>query len=142
VWGLWLCGSSLNLYSQIGIVMLVGLAAKNGILIVEFANQLRDEGMSLIEATVEASVTRLRPILMTSVATVAGALPLVFAHGAGANSRYTIGVVIVFGVALSTAMALWLVPVGYVLIGRFSGSPEARTREVERQLAEVESAGA
>ena len=76
--GLWLTGSTLNLFSQIGIVMLVGLAAKNGILIVEFANQRRDEGLSIIEAILEASATRLRPILMTSIATVTGALPLMF----------------------------------------------------------------
>src|SRR3546814_2627103 len=80
-------GQTLNLYSQIGIVMLVGLAAKNGILIVEFANQLRDEGHDILEATRIASVRRLRPILMTSIATVAGALPLMLATGAGARSE-------------------------------------------------------
>ena len=129
--GLYLLGSSLNLYSQIGMVMLVGLAAKNGILIVEFANQLRDSGLSVIEATIEASVVRLRPILMTSVATVAGALPLVFAHGAGAQSRYTIGVVIVFGVTVSTLLTLFVVPVLYAKVAGLTRSPDARAREID-----------
>ncbi|MCP2807310.1 efflux RND transporter permease subunit, partial [Salmonella enterica subsp. enterica serovar Typhimurium] len=88
-------GGSLNLFSQIGIVMLVGLAAKNGILIVEFANQLRDEGRSIHQAIVEASAVRLRPILMTSVATIAGAVPLVLAGGPGSASRAAIGIVVI-----------------------------------------------
>ena len=129
--GLYLLGSSLNLYSQIGMVMLVGLAAKNGILIVEFANQLRDSGLSVIEATIEASVVRMRPILMTSVATVAGALPLVFAHGAGAQSRYTIGVVIVFGVTISTLLSLFVVPSLYAKVAGLTRSPGARAREID-----------
>ena len=129
--GLYLLGSSLNLYSQIGMVMLVGLAAKNGILIVEFANQLRDSGLSVIEATIEASVVRMRPILMTSVATVAGALPLVFAHGAGAQSRYTIGIVIVFGVTISTVLSLFVVPTLYAKVAGLTRSPGARAREID-----------
>src|SRR3546814_8738843 len=99
--GLALMGQTLNLYSQIGIVMLVGLAAKNGILIVEFANQLRDEGHDILEATRIASVRRLRPILMTSIATLAGALPLMLATGAGAAARRSIGGVVVWGVSRS-----------------------------------------
>ena len=129
--GLYLLGSSLNLYSQIGMVMLVGLAAKNGILIVEFANQLRDSGLSVIEATIEAAVVRMRPILMTSVATVAGALPLVFAHGAGAQSRYTIGIVIVFGVTTSTVLSLFVVPTLYAKVAGWTRSPGARAREID-----------
>jgi multidrug efflux pump len=128
--GLYLLGSTLNLYSQIGMVMLVGLAAKNGILIVEFANQLRDEGHSIAAATVDAACTRLRPILMTSVATVAGALPLVFAHGAGAQSRFTIGVVIVFGVTISTALSLLVVPALYNAVAHWTRSPGARAQEI------------
>jgi multidrug efflux pump len=104
--GLWLTGGTLNLFSQIGIVMLVGLAAKNGILIVEFANQLRDEGRRIHDAIVEASAVRLRPILMTSIATVAGALPLVLAGGPGSASRATIGVVVIAGVSFSTLLSL------------------------------------
>ncbi|MCQ4164554.1 efflux RND transporter permease subunit [Tahibacter harae] len=131
--GLWLWGSSLNLFSQIGIVMLVGLAAKNGILIVEFANQLRDQGRGIREAILEASAVRLRPILMTSIATVTGAVPLVLASGAGAASRVTIGVVVVFGVTLSTFLSLFVVPVFYLLLARFTRSPEAVARELEEQ---------
>ena len=131
MFGLYLVGSSLNLYSQIGMVMLVGLAAKNGILIVEFANQLRDTGLSVIEATIEAAAVRMRPILMTSVATVAGALPLVFAHGAGAQSRYTIGIVIAFGVSISTALSLFVVPALYVRVAGLTRSPGARGREID-----------
>ena len=101
--GLALMGQTMNLYSQVGLVMLVGLAAKNGILIVEFANQLRDAGRDIGEAIREASRRRLRPILMTSIATVAGAVPLMLASGAGAAARTAIGVVIVFGVSIATA---------------------------------------
>ena len=131
--GLWLWGSSLNLFSQIGIVMLVGLAAKNGILIVEFANQLRDQGRSIRDAILDASAIRLRPILMTSIATITGAIPLVLASGAGAASRVTIGVVVVFGVTLSTLLSLFVVPVFYLLLARFTRSPEAVAREIEEQ---------
>jgi multidrug efflux pump len=134
--GLKLWGSSLNLFSQIGIVMLVGLAAKNGILIVEFANQLRDQGRTVREAIVEAAAVRLRPILMTSVATITGALPLLFASGAGAASRVTIGVVVVFGVALSTLLSLFVVPAFYAVLARYTRSPDA----VAHTLAEQESA--
>ncbi len=137
--GLLLCGSTLNLYSQIGIVMLVGLAAKNGILIVEFANQLRDQGLDILEATLEAARVRLRPIVMTSVATVAGAIPLVFAHGAGSQSRFTIGVVIVFGVTMSTFLSLFVVPILYGIAARYTASPEARAREIEAQQATSDS---
>jgi multidrug efflux pump len=130
--GLWVFGSSLNLFSQVGIVMLVGLAAKNGILIVEFANQLRDEGMALRKAIVESASVRLRPIVMTSIATVVGALPLLLGSGAGSASRVTIGITIVFGVTLSTALSLFVVPAIYLRLARYTGSPEAVTRELER----------
>ncbi len=138
--GLWLTAGTLNLFSQIGIVMLVGLAAKNGILIVEFANQLRDEGHDIDTAIVEAAVVRLRPILMTSVATVMGALPLVLAGGPGSASRATIGVVVIFGVALSTLLSLYVVPAFYRLLAPLTHSPEALTRridELERQTPPV-----
>ncbi len=113
-------GLSLNVYSQIGIIMLIGLTAKNAILIVEFANQLRDEGLELTEAIVEASVIRLRPILMTTISTALGAVPLAMATGAGAESRETIGVVIIGGVMFSTILSLGVVPVFYLLLARFS----------------------
>jgi multidrug efflux pump len=138
--GLWVFGSTLNLYSQIGIVILIGLAAKNGILIVEFANQLRDQGLSIREAVIEASCVRLRPIVMTSVATIAGALPLVFAHGAGAQSRITIGVVIVTGVAFSTVLSLFVVPSFYTIAAPYTRSPESLAQELEHHAATTTAA--
>ncbi|MGK0172778.1 MAG: multidrug efflux pump, partial [Gammaproteobacteria bacterium] len=113
-------GLSLNVYSQIGIILLIGLMAKNGILIVEFANQLRDEGRSVREAVVEASVVRFRPIVMTVISTILGAVPLVIATGAGAESRIAIGSVIVGGLGLSLVLTLFLTPVLYNLLAGFS----------------------
>jgi len=133
--GLAVMSQTMNLYSQIGIIMLVGLAAKNGILIVEFANQLRDQGRDVATAIREASARRLRPILMTSIATVAGAVPLMIAHGAGAGARSAIGVVIVFGVSISTLITLFLIPLLYSRLARYTGSPMAVTRKLEAQLA-------
>lgn len=133
--GLFVMGQSINLYSQIGIVMLVGLAAKNGILIVEFANQLRDEGSEIGTAIREASMRRLRPILMTSIATAAGAVPLMIASGAGAGARAAIGVVVVWGVLIATLITLFLIPLLYARLARYTGSPEAVTRKLEAQLA-------
>ncbi|KAF1694252.1 efflux RND transporter permease subunit [Pseudoxanthomonas koreensis] len=130
--GLWITGSTLNLFSQIGIVMLIGLAAKNGILIVEFANQLRDEGRNVQRAIAEAAKVRLRPILMTSVATVVGALPLVLAGGPGSASRATIGIVVIFGVTFSTLLSLYVVPAFYALLAPYTRSPEAVAHELEK----------
>ncbi len=130
VLGLWLCGITINLYSQIGIVMLVGLAAKNGVLIIEFANQLRDQGRSVDEAVSEAAVRRLRPIVMTSLATVAGAVPLALAGGAGAGARSAIGVVIVFGVTLATGVTLYVVPLLYRWLAPYTGSPQTISRRL------------
>ncbi|MEL6687847.1 MAG: efflux RND transporter permease subunit [Pseudomonadota bacterium] len=127
-----LAGQTLNLYSQIGLIMLVGLAAKNGILIVEFANQLRDEGQEFLDALCNASLTRFRPIVMTGVTTIAGAVPLVLASGAGAETRYVIGLVIVGGVLTSTIVSLLTVPAAYALIARGSGSPGDTARQLER----------
>jgi multidrug efflux pump len=132
--GLALFGSTLNLYSQIGIVMLVGLAAKNGILIVEFANQLRDQGRDIESAIRESAHVRLRPIMMTSIATVVGALPLMLAHGAGSASRQTIGTVVVFGVMLSTLLSLFVVPTIYRVLARYTGSPEAVSRKLAHEV--------
>lgn len=139
--GLWLFGGTLNLFSQIGIVMLVGLAAKNGILIVEFANQLRDEGRSIHEAIVESCAVRLRPILMTSIATVVGAIPLVLAGGPGSASRATIGVVVIFGVSFSTLLSLFVVPAFYALLAKYTHSPEAVAHELEKLEAVTPQAG-
>jgi multidrug efflux pump len=113
-------GSSLNVYSQVGLVLLVGLMAKNGILIVEFANQLRDEGLEVRDAVLEASVVRLRPILMTVISTVLGAVPLALAGGAGAESRISIGVVIIGGFGMASFLTLFLTPVLYDLLARFT----------------------
>ena len=132
LFGLFLFDNTLNIYSQIGLIILIALAAKNGILIVEFANQLRDEGRSIREAILEASDLRVRPILMTSVATIAGAIPLIIGHGAGAESRVTIGTVIFFGLTTATLLTLFVVPAFYDLLARFTKSPEATAREIEQ----------
>jgi multidrug efflux pump len=131
LFGLLMAGSSLNIYSQIGLIILIGVAAKNGILIVEFANQLRDQGRSIHEAIVEASTLRLRPIIMTSIATAFGALPLVLWQGAGAGSRQTIGVVIFAGAMFATVLTLFVVPVIYGVLARFTKSPEYTARKIE-----------
>ncbi len=140
--GLAVSGGTLNLFSQIGIVMLIGLAAKNGILIVDFANQLRDEGRSIHDAIVEAASVRLRPILMTSIATMMGALPLVLSGGPGSASRSTIGVVVISGVAFSTLLSLFVVPSFYALLAPFTRSPDALSKRLERlELETPEASG-
>ena len=113
---LMLTGGTLNVYSKIGLVMLVGLITKHGILIVEFANQLREKGQAAREAVIEAAALRLRPILMTTAAMVLGAVPLAIATGAGAESRSPIGWVIVGGLLLGTLLTLFVIPVAYSLI--------------------------
>ena len=113
-------GISLNVYSQIGIIMLVGLIAKNAILIVEFANQLRDAGRDIMDAVREAAVVRLRPILMTSIATMLGALPLAMGTGAGAESRQALGIVVIGGMGFATVLSLFAVPVLYLLLARYT----------------------
>ena len=115
-----LTGQSLNIYSQIGMILLIGLMTKNGILIVEFSNQLRERGYSVRDAVIEASVLRLRPILMTSIAMIGGAIPLAWSTGAGAESRSAIGSVIVGGVTLSTLLTMLVVPAIYLLIGGYT----------------------
>ncbi|MGI2108910.1 efflux RND transporter permease subunit [Shewanella frigidimarina] len=134
--GLWFTGQSINIYSQIGIIMLVGLAAKNGILIVEFANQLRDRGVEFQQAILQASTQRLRPILMTGITTAAGAIPLVLSSGAGAETRFVIGVVVLSGILLATFFTLIVIPVAYSLFARNSSSPEAVAKQLEIELKE------
>jgi len=121
--GLYAYGSSINVFTQIGAILLIGLSAKNGVLIVEFANQLRDRGSELIEAVTEAATIRLRPILMTSACTTFGALPLLLASGAGAESRQPIGIVVVFGVAISAVLTLFAVPALYAVLAPYTKSP-------------------
>jgi len=140
LFGLVMAGSSLNIYSQIGLIILIGVAAKNGILIVEFANQLRDQGRSIHDAIIEASTLRLRPIIMTSIATAFGALPLVLWQGAGAGSRQTIGVVIFAGAMFATLLTLFVVPVIYGVLARFTKSPEYTARKIEEWEAQEAAA--
>jgi multidrug efflux pump len=130
--GLWMYGMSINVYSQIAAIMLVGLAAKNGILIVEFANQLRDRGLEYTEAVIEAAAIRLRPVLMTSFCTAFGALPLMLAAGAGAGSLQSIGVVVFYGVVISVLMTLVVVPAVYALVARNTGSPGEVAHRLEQ----------
>tara|TARA_B100000886_G_scaffold61350_4_gene37965 strand:+ start:4742 stop:7771 length:3030 start_codon:yes stop_codon:yes gene_type:complete len=113
---LFLTGTSINVYSQIGFLMLIGLIAKNGILVVEFANQLRREGLKIEEAIIQSSMIRLRPVLMTTISTLLGAIPLVLSTGAGSESRYSMAIVVLGGIAISSLITLYLVPALYRLI--------------------------
>ena len=137
VFALFVSGTSLNIYSQIGLVMLIGLMAKNGILIVEFADQLRQEGRELRKAIEEAAAIRLRPIAMTLVSTVIGAVPLILASGAGAEARQSIGWVIFGGLGIAAVFTLFLTPVIYMGIARF-GQP--RSVDLDRVREEIDSA--
>lgn len=128
--GLWLTDSTFNIFSQIGFLMLIGIATKNGILLVEFINQLRDEGKEFSEAIVEACKLRLRPVIMTTVSTVMGAIPLVFAVGPGEASRNVLGIVILFGVSISAILTLFVIPGFYKLLARKTKSPEAVSKEL------------
>ncbi len=130
--GMWVHGISINIYSQVAIVMLIGLAAKNGVLIVEFANQLRDRGTQFMDAIVEASTTRLRPVLMTSLCSAFGAIPLLLAIGAGAENRKPIGAVVLYGVLISMVLTLVVVPAVYTLVARNTRSPRYWTRLIEK----------
>ncbi|MEZ5668715.1 MAG: efflux RND transporter permease subunit [Alphaproteobacteria bacterium] len=132
---LWLTGTSINIYSQIGLVMLVGLLAKNGILIVEFANQLRDRGLSVRDAVHDAAVIRLRPVMMTMVSTVLGGLPLVLSSGPGAEARESIGWIVVGGLGFATLFTLYLTPVAYLLLARFARPRAGETERLREELA-------
>jgi HAE1 family hydrophobic/amphiphilic exporter-1 len=142
VFALILTGTSLNVYSQIGLVLLVGIMAKNGILIVEFANQLRDRGMKLHQAIEEAANIRLRPVVMTMLCTIVGGLPLVLASGAGAEARIALGWVIVGGLGLSTISTLYLTPVAYLLLGRFVTPKVEEEKRLHRELEEASAKAA
>jgi hydrophobe/amphiphile efflux-1 (HAE1) family protein len=134
VFGLKLYGLSINIFSQIAVVMLIGIAAKNGVLIVEFANQLRDRGVEFTEAVVSAASIRLRPILMTSFCTAFGALPFLLATGAGAEQRKPIGVVVFYGTLVSVCLTLFVVPAVYSLVARKTRSPGYMSRLVDRVM--------
>ena len=135
LFGLYFTGNSLNIYSQIGLIILVGLAAKNGILIVEYANQLRDEDLPFSQAILKASEIRFRPIVMTGLTTIAGAIPLVLASGAGSETRIVIGIVVLTGVFAATLFTLFIVPVAYSLIARNTGSPNDVAKKIEEHMA-------
>src|SRR6184192_3179405 len=131
--------TTLNIYSQVGLITLVGLVSKNGILIVEFANHLQERGRSKVEAVTEAAATRLRPILMTTAATVVGHFPLVLATGPGAGARNSIGIMLVTGMVIGTVFTLFVVPSIYVLVAR---THTAVIRETERAVRVPEFAEA
>jgi len=132
--GLLVVGSSLNIYSQIALIILIGLSAKNGILIVEFTNQLRKEGKKLEDAIVEASTIRLRPILMTSLSTIFGVIPLIVGSGPGAASRLTVGITIFGGMLFSTFFTLYVIPTIYSIIGKNEKNIDAVEVELDKQL--------
>lgn len=136
--GLMLSGQSLNIFSQIGLLMLIGIATKNGILIVEFINQVRDTGVEFTEAIIKGCQLRLRPVLMTTISTLVGAMPLVLMSGPGSVSRNVLGVVILSGVSLATLLTLFMVPGLYKLIAGNTGSPERLSREL-KSLQDAES---
>jgi multidrug efflux pump len=129
---LWDFGQTLNIFSQIGIIVLVGLVTKNGILIVEFANQRKEAGLSKAEAVVEAAVSRFRPILMTSLCTILGILPIALALGAGSESRVSMGIAVVGGMLFSTSLTLYIIPAVYSYMSRnFTKNPEELVEVVE-----------
>ena len=137
VFALLISGVSLNIYSQIGLVLLVGIMAKNGILMVEFANQLRDLGRSVSEAIYEAAVIRLRPVVMTMSSTVLGGVPLILAVGPGSEAREALGWVIVLGLGLAAVFTLFLTPVAYLLIARFSVASREEKARINNELSRV-----
>ena len=140
IFALIFAGLSLNVYSQIGLVMLIGIMAKNGILIVEFANQLRDDGAELFDAIYDASTIRLRPVMMTMTSTVLGGVPLILSSGAGAEAREALGWVVVGGLGLATVSTLFLTPVAYLLLARFSQPGTVEEQRLQRELTEAGSA--
>jgi multidrug efflux pump len=134
--------TTINVYSQVGLVTLVGLVAKNGILIVQFANTLQTQGLAKLEAVKQAAVTRLRPILMTSVATICGHFPLTLVKGPGAAARNSIGLILVAGMILGTAFTLFFVPAIYVLLARdhrVASKETAASAEEPQAVAEAAS---
>jgi HAE1 family hydrophobic/amphiphilic exporter-1 len=135
VFAILLTGGSLNYYSQIGLVLLIGIMAKNGILIVEFANKRRDEGMGVKEAIIDASLTRLRPVAMTALSTLVGALPLILGAGAGAESRAALGWVVFGGLGFATIFTLFLTPVTFYLLAPLAKPRAAEARRLAEELA-------
>lgn len=135
---MWIFGITLNIYSQIGIIMLIGLVAKNGILIVEFANQRQNAGLNKNQAIVEASIQRLRPILMTSISTILGLLPLALASGEGANGRIAMGTAVIGGLLISTMLTLFLIPAMYIYLSTDRKSAEEKKNGNSKAVSENE----
>ena len=136
---LFMTGTSLNIYSQVGLVMLIGLIAKNGILLVEFADQLRDQGYAVRAAIEEAARIRLRPIVMTLISTILGALPLILASGPGSEARAAVGWVVFGGMGLATVFTLYLTPLAYLGIARFASARAAAGERLAQEMAEPRS---
>ncbi|WP_205662111.1 efflux RND transporter permease subunit [Alteromonas flava] len=137
IFALFITGTSVNVYSQIGLVMLIGLLAKNSILLVEFADQLRDQGQSVYEAIMQAGEVRLRPIMMTLMSTLLGGLPLILSTGAGAESRNAIGWVVFGGLGIAVVFTLYLTPVLYHLLARFTRPRANEAQRLERELSDA-----
>jgi HAE1 family hydrophobic/amphiphilic exporter-1 len=142
VFAIALSGGSINIYSQIGLVMLVGIMAKNSILIVEFANQLREQGYRVHDAIRAACRVRLRPVVMTMISTVVGGIPLVISGGAGAEARAALGWIVVGGLGFATIITLFVTPVGFLLLARFGKTRSAETERLESELADMTERGA
>ena len=138
IYALYLTNTSINVYSQIGLVMLIGLLAKNAILLIEFADQLRDQGHSVYDAIVEAGKVRLRPIMMTLVSTILGGLPLILSSGAGAESRNAIGWVVFGGLGIAVVFTLYLTPVLYLALARFTKPRADETQRLEKELTDAD----
>ena len=132
--GLLVAGSSLNIYSQIGLIILIGLSAKNGILIVEFANQIRSEGKDILNSVLQAAKLRFRPILMTSLSTIVGVIPLIIGSGPGEASRLTIGIVIFMGMIFTTFFTLYIIPVVYLAIGKGTVPIDSIEKQLKKEL--------
>ncbi len=137
IYALWLTDTSVNIYSQIGLVMLIGLMAKNGILMVEFADQLRDKGLSIRQAIEQAANVRLRPIALTMVSTVLGGLPLILSTGAGAEARNAIGWVMFGGLGLAALFTLYLTPIVYLATAKFHKPRGHEQQQLESELMQV-----
>jgi multidrug efflux pump subunit AcrB len=141
IFALLLTGTSLNIYSQIGLVLLIGLMAKNSVLVVEFAEQLRDRGLDVRDAIQQGAVRRLRPVTMTMVSTILGGLPLILGSGAGAEARHAIGWVVFGGLGLSALFTLYLTPSIYLLFARFSKPRAAATSRLSEELQQASLQG-
>ena len=141
IYALFLTGTSMNIYSQIGLVMLIGLLAKNSVLLVEFADQLRDRGMKVREAIEEAALIRLRPIMMTLISTILGGLPLILSSGAGAEARNSIGWVVFGGLGLATLFTLYLTPVLYLWLARFTKPRADESARLENEMQQARENG-